>query len=161
MTRGVQGASCGTAPRSRLRPLCSEGGTTLVEALVTVAVLGVAFVALLGGMATAIRASDVHRKQAMAEITLSNYVEAVQAAPYVSCPSAGPASYATATVTVPSGLAAPTILNTASNPFEYWASGLFQLTCAVTDGGAQRMWLQVSSTDGRVVESVQILKQQP
>ena len=144
-----------------LRPLGTDGGDTLVEALVTVAVLGVAFVALLGGMATAIRASDVHRKQAMAEITLSNYVEAVQAAPYVSCPSAGPASYATATVTVPSGLAAPTILDTASKPFEFWASGLFQLACAVTDGGAQRMWLQVSSTDGRVVESVQILKQQP
>jgi len=75
------------------RETCSEGGTR--RGTGCGALLGGApprrgprdrgdpwrrFVALLGGMATAIRASDVHRKQAMAEIP-EQLVEAVQAAP--------------------------------------------------------------------------------
>lgn len=62
--------------------------------IVTVAILGVAFVVFLGGFGTAIFAADRHRKQAVVQASLRNFAEAVKSptTPYVDC--ATPASYA-------------------------------------------------------------------
>jgi prepilin-type N-terminal cleavage/methylation domain-containing protein len=155
-------------PRSAARRWCRLGadrGETLIEVLVTVSILGIAMVAITGGMATSIVISDIHDKQAVSGTGLANFAEAVQGALYAACPSAGPASYATATV---SGTVTPTgytssVLNTTAKPFEYWnATTLqFQSTCPATDGGAQRMWLQVASADRRGLETVQLVKRAP
>jgi type II secretory pathway pseudopilin PulG len=151
----------------RGRRLCLERGDTLIEVLVTVSILGIAMVAIIGGMATSIIVSDVHHKQSVSGTVLANFAEALQSTPYVAavCPLAVPASYASATV---SGTAIPegytgAVLNTAAKPFDYWnATTLqFQSTCPATDGGAQRLWLQVSSNDGRAVEVVQLVKRKP
>ena len=63
---------------------------------------------------------------------------------------------------IPGGYTA-TILNTTAKPFDYWNAPTlqFQSTCPATDGGAQRLWLQVSSNDGRAVETVQLVKRKP
>jgi Tfp pilus assembly protein PilV len=73
-------------------------GTTLVEVLVTVMVLGVAFVAILGGMGTTFASSALHREQARVETEVRRYAEALQAEPFsTSCPAA----YAKASFTPP------------------------------------------------------------
>jgi prepilin-type N-terminal cleavage/methylation domain-containing protein len=151
--------------RLRLDRLRGDRGDTLVEVMVTISILGIAMVAITGGMATSIVTSDIHHKQAVSGMVLTNFAEAVQAAPYVACPAAAPASYATATVTgtvVPSGYTTA-IVSTTAMPFEYASGGTppFQSGCPGTDQGAQRIWLSASSNDGRDVETVQIVKRTP
>jgi hypothetical protein len=71
----------------------NESGETLVETLITVAVVGIAFVAILAGIFTALRVSDYHRKTTTADIVLRNYAEIVKAPTgtyaYKPCTSAG------------------------------------------------------------------------
>jgi Tfp pilus assembly protein PilV len=154
----------------RWRRLClrkGDRGDTLIEVLVAVSILGAAMIAIVGGMATSIVISDVHHKESVSGTALANFAEALQSTPYVAavCPLAVPAGYTTATVSgtaIPGGYTA-TILNTTAKPFDYWnaATLQFQSTCPATDGGAQRLWLQVSSSDGRAVETVQLVKRKP
>jgi Tfp pilus assembly protein PilV len=76
----------------------SETGATLVEVLVAVMVLGVAFLAVLGGLGTSIASSDLHRRQAVAETVVRRYAEAVKAQPFAAtCP----ANYTMGTFTAP------------------------------------------------------------
>jgi prepilin-type N-terminal cleavage/methylation domain-containing protein len=65
-----------------------DAGLTLIEVLVTVAILGIAFVTVIGGMAVSIAGSDVHRKQATSQTILRNLAEFMKAVPYdPSCPA--------------------------------------------------------------------------
>jgi type II secretory pathway pseudopilin PulG len=148
----------------RWRRMRLDRAETLIEVLVTVAILGVSMVAITGGISTSIITSDIHHKQAVAGTVLVNFAEAVELAPYVTCPSAR-TTYVTATLigaTPPSGYTLA-IVSTTANPFEYSnTSGTFASSCPVGgDGGLQRMWLQVSSNDGRDVETVQLVKRIP
>lgn len=54
-----------------------DEGETLVELLMAVAIMGIAVIAIVGGIATTILMSDVHRKQATAGAYVRNYAEAV------------------------------------------------------------------------------------
>ncbi|HEX2040250.1 MAG TPA: prepilin-type N-terminal cleavage/methylation domain-containing protein [Acidimicrobiales bacterium] len=75
------------APR---RPSYGEEGLSLVEVIVTVAIMGIVFVAVLGGMWTAIVTSDTHRKQALGTTYLVNAAEHLKAeatTPYATCGS--------------------------------------------------------------------------
>lgn len=53
--------------------------------LVTVWIIGAAVVAMVSGMFTMVKASDVQRRTAVAETQLRRLVEVVRAAPYVPC----------------------------------------------------------------------------
>lgn len=64
-----------------------EAGITLVELLVAVAIMSIAFVALLSAMGTAIIVSDIHRRQSTAESLLGSWAETLKAKSYVSNPS--------------------------------------------------------------------------
>lgn len=150
---------------SRLRQLRSDAGDTLVEVLVTIVIMGLAVTAIVGGVATSILVSAVNREQATAGVIIRDYAEAIISAntPYVACAVAS--SYA-ATVTVPSGWSQPVVLNAGAHLIQYWQSngsggGSFVSTCPSPDQGAQSMWLQVSSPDGRDVETLQIVKRKP
>ncbi len=55
-----------------------EAGFTLVEILISVVILGLAFTAVLGGMATSIQTSDQHRQQAQVQAVLASAVELVK-----------------------------------------------------------------------------------
>ena len=67
-----------------------DEGETLIELIIAVAIMGIAVVAIVGGITTSILMSDVHRKQATAGACVRNYAEAVAA--YVAADS--PASQA-------------------------------------------------------------------
>lgn len=62
---------------TRLRPDSNDTGETLIELLMAIAIMGIAVVAIVGGIATSILMSDIHRKQASAGAFVRNYAEAV------------------------------------------------------------------------------------
>lgn len=137
-----------------VRPLGASGeeGTTLVELLVAVAILGIAFVAVLGGMLTSITASDMHRGQADGLALLTRNAEAVKAAPYVAC--AGPGTYQAA-LSVANGysvsVTAVTFLDGAG----------FVTTCS-SDKGIQRVSLRAETTSGTGgAETIDVVKRKP
>jgi prepilin-type N-terminal cleavage/methylation domain-containing protein len=136
-----------------------ERGDTLIELLVAVVVMGIAVVAVSGGIAVSVRMSDIHRKQAQAGAYIRDFAEAVenavQASPtaYVACAAAGTYdSY----YTVPSAaftVAAPT-------PVRYWDGSTFGTTCT-TDSGVQQLSLRIDSADNRVSETLVVVIRKP
>jgi type II secretory pathway pseudopilin PulG len=56
----------------------SESGETLVELMITIAIMGVSIVAILGAIWTSIRISDYHRKTTDADVVLRNYAEVIK-----------------------------------------------------------------------------------
>jgi prepilin-type N-terminal cleavage/methylation domain-containing protein len=65
----------------------AERGFSLIEVLVTVVIVGIAFIVIVGGLYTALVASDHHRKQANVQAALRNVAEALKGVPYVNCAS--------------------------------------------------------------------------
>ena len=63
-----------------------EHGVTLVELLVAVVIMGIAFVAILSAIGTAIIVSDVHKRQATAETVLQSWAETLKSVPYQANP---------------------------------------------------------------------------
>lgn len=121
----------------------SEGGTTLIELVVAVAIMGVAFVAILGGIGSAIIGAAAQRRDATAGVVLTSAAEAIVAAPYLACaalyvPPAAPSGY-TVTVTKVAYWQA------GSNrflPVEQSACG--PATASPTDDGVQLVTLSVT-----------------
>jgi prepilin-type N-terminal cleavage/methylation domain-containing protein len=119
-----------------------EAGVTLVELLVAVVIMGIAFVAILSAIGTAIIVSDVHKRQATAETVLQSWAETLKSAAYQTNP--GTAYNATQLgVTVPNGYTAQAAQvscdgNLTTNAFDSpgpppcSASGLEQITLTVT-----------------------------
>lgn len=120
----------------------SEAGTTLVELLVTIVILGIAFSTLIGGTFTAVATSDRQRKQTVADGVLRSFAEAVKAAPYdAGCSTA---AYAANGYTPPPSYT-PTVVS-----------------CGALDNaalpGVQLLRLQVVSVDGRATETIDVVK---
>jgi prepilin-type N-terminal cleavage/methylation domain-containing protein len=130
-----------------------EAGLTLVEVLMAVAILGIGVVAIVGGMMTSIKSSDLERRAADAQTAVRAYAEAVAGATYAACAS----SYATTGFTAPTGF-------TTSMTVSYWnaTTSSFGSTCTVpTDSGLQKVALTVAATDGRATETLTIAKRKP
>lgn len=129
----------------------AEEGLSLVELLVAVAILGIAFVTILGGMGTAVLISDVHRKQATAGTALREYAEVVEAAAYQECSASSQPAYP---------YSAPAGFTASMGTVDVWDGNTpagFG-ACSSDDPGLQRMRLTVASDDGRATETVQVLK---
>ena len=134
-----------------------DRGETLVELLVAMLIMGTAVVAVVGGLATAIIMSDVHRKQAVIAAKLSEYAAAISngvatTPGYRECP--GSPSY-------PSYNAGT---GYTADPIEvsYWDGSAFVTTCpAGGDTGVQRVTLRIHSNDGRVTRSMDIIIRKP
>lgn len=139
-----------------------DGGESLLELLVAVTIMGIALVAIVGGLVTAILMSDIHRKQATAGSTLRNYAEAVEAS-VGAASSAYTACATTATYTSPSGFSAPSGYAAQVTSVRYWndTTLAFSSTCPSPEGGVQKVSLRVSSSDGRASESVDIVIRKP
>lgn len=139
----------GPALRTR-RHRRGEEGETLVEVLVAVVLIGVAFVAILGGMGTAVISSAKQQKVTTADSVVRSAAEKVISDPYVSCTSAydtptPPAGY-TVTVTI-----------------EYWDGvGAFGRSCPTADTGVQKVTLTVRSTGPRPVRdaTLEVIKRE-
>lgn len=124
-----------------------DEGSTLVESLVAVSILGIAMTAMVGGMYTSVVASDANRKHATASTHLASYAERVKADVYVGCAT----SYAGAGFTIPAGYTKDAVV------VSYWDGSTFAATCT-TDSGLQRVSLRIRSTDGRAVVDVDLAK---
>ncbi|HJQ44865.1 MAG TPA: type II secretion system protein [Amycolatopsis sp.] len=134
-----------------------ERGETLVELLVTVVILGLAGVALVAGLTTAVMVSDSHRKATGAGATIRDYAEAIESVVVTSGYQVSCAPTYAAGFTPPSGFTAPSI-----TAVSYWNGAGFPGTCdPATDTGVQRLTLRVSSVDGRASESLTIVVRNP
>jgi type II secretory pathway pseudopilin PulG len=136
-----------------------DRGETLIELMVAMAIMGTAVIALVGGIATSIRVSDVHRKHVNAGVYVRAFSEALErsmaASPsgYTDCAST---STYQSVYTVPSGYQATVVAVT------YWNGSAFVGTCpGGGDVGVQRVTLQVGSTDGRASEQLAVIIRRP
>jgi type II secretory pathway pseudopilin PulG len=133
-----------------------DKGETLLELLVAVVILGVAVVAVVGGIGASIMMSDIHRKQATAGAYARDYAEAIEN--YVAAgnynETATP-SYSAATIgfTVSSGFAASV------TSVKCW-NGTGFVTCP-TGNGIEQLTLQVASTDNRASERLVLVIRKP
>ncbi len=138
-----------------------ERGETLLELLIAIAILGIAVVAIVAGIATALTASDVNRKQARVETLLRNYAEAVTnpAVGYVECATTG--SYPSA----PTGFTLPSGYSISITSMAYWNAdnpATFTSTCpANPDNGVQRVTVRVNSSDVRGDKTLTFVKRRP
>jgi prepilin-type N-terminal cleavage/methylation domain-containing protein len=130
-----------------------QSGFSLIEVLMAVAVMGIAFVGILGAMATTALSSSLHRSQAVAELEVRRYAELVEAhLPYGNTysqsdigydpPSDAPLDFTAGDPVVQQ------CLDAVSNP-------------AACPGVAQVIRVTVDSTDGRVSEWVEFVKRAP
>jgi type II secretory pathway pseudopilin PulG len=146
------------APRDRGGP--ADRGETLVELVVTIAVMGLTVVAILGAIANSILLSGMHRKQAAAGAYVRAFAEAVEsgvAAPttgYTSC--AAPSDYAKFYPATPGPGYASSVTVTYWNP----GTSSFSGSCG-TDSGVQRLALRVATTDNKLSETLVIVVRKP
>jgi prepilin-type N-terminal cleavage/methylation domain-containing protein len=145
----------------RRQGIDAETGFSLAEILVTVAIVGITFTAILGGLMTSIKASALQRTEATADSLARSAAEWVKDSVhngYQPCP----ASYSTSGLTVPGGY------SVTITQVEYWTgttpvagtpySPVFQTTCPGTDHGLERITIVATSSNGDATERVQILK---
>lgn len=140
----------------------NDRGETLIELLVTVIILAVAVVALVGGIATSIRMSDIHRKQAQAGVYVRAFGEAIETyvsggavSNYTAC--AGTGAYSAAYPAHPDGGSAYVATIT---DVRYWNGSGFGTGCT-TDKGVQEVSLKVSTSDNRVAETLDVIIRKP
>jgi Tfp pilus assembly protein PilV len=152
----------------------SEAGETLIETLMTVAIMGIAFTAVFGAIWTAIRVSDYASKTSKADTLVRAFAEDMKQrdgdATYIPCTTAGgtvtypawtvPQEYRNPTTGVPLYTATVTKIRYLSG----YSSGVPQWsnTCPAVDLGAQELTLSAFGpiTDPKVhgSESVTITK---
>ncbi len=142
-----------------------DAGTTLIEVLMAVILVGTAFVALLSGFGTVAIGSNIHRQQADAEVVLTSAVERLKdpAVEHVPCADAGTTTYldAVRSATVPTGWVPAATITIPS--VAYWDGTGFTPTCHDTPAlghvlTLQEITVEVVSPDGRATESVSIVK---
>jgi type II secretory pathway pseudopilin PulG len=140
----------------------ADRGETLIELMVAMMIMGTAILALLGGLATAIRVADIHRKQATAGALVRDFAEAVQtevaASPSAYRACADLAQYGS-TFDPPEDGYDPTVVTV-----QYWNGTAFTNLCTTaTDSGVQRLTLRVtnSSISPTVAETLDIIIRKP
>jgi type II secretory pathway pseudopilin PulG len=152
------------------RRLGGDGGETLIELLVAIAIMSVTVVAIVGATATSIHLSDVHRKQAKAGSYVRAYAEALETAVaatptgYKSCAVANDYKGSNGIYTIPGDpsytptATAVKVWNSAATPPRWDPSGT-----GCTDVGVQQVTLQVQySSSGQVVtESLDVIIRRP
>jgi Tfp pilus assembly protein PilV len=141
-------------PRARR----GDRGESLVEILMTVTIVSIAVIAITGALATSVRMSDVHRKQAAVSAALRAFAEDLQARV-----SATPTAYVDATCATPAdynGLYSPPAGYTATvTRVVFWSDGQFVESCP--DNGIQLLTLRVASDDERAVQTLDVVLRKP
>jgi prepilin-type N-terminal cleavage/methylation domain-containing protein len=141
----------------------AERGDTLIEVLVAVAILGIAGAAIMGGFASSIVLSTVHRELATTASDSRNFAELLdkaiddKAIAYTAC--AGAAAYSS-----PPGFTNPTDHhNTAQvTAVAYWNGTAFVGSCPPGgDQGVQRVSVSVTNTDTRAISDAQVIIRKP
>lgn len=126
-----------------------------MELLITITVVGIAFVSLLAGLATAIRLSGTHRGQANADVVLVSAAESVKNQSYVDCPVVTLLSYdPTQGVTLPSGWSPSDVTITSVKGWD----GTAFVSCPLIDGKLQLITITATTPDGESTENVDVVK---
>jgi prepilin-type N-terminal cleavage/methylation domain-containing protein len=132
----------------------SQGGFTLVEIMVTVVIMSIAFVTLLEGEAVFFHSTTVRRATASLDSASRNYATALTNVAYVDCAVA----YA---VAAPGG-------TTAAVTVDYWngdtapASFATRPTCLANgDQGAQRLDVTLTDTETAQTDQLTTVKRKP
>ena len=131
-----------------------RGGFTLVEVMVTVTIMSLAFVTILEGQAVFFHSTTVRRATASLDTGVRSYSTALTNVAYVNCA----ASYATA---APAG-------TTATVTIDYWngdaapASFTDRPTCLANgDQGAQRVQILLTDTATSQTDQLTMVKRKP
>lgn len=144
------------------RPSCaSERGDTLIEVLVAVAILGIAGAAIMGGFASSIVLSTVHRELATTASDSRNFAELLDKAiddgtiEYTQCAAA--AAYSS-----PPGFIAGANNTSHVTAVAYWNGTSFVGACPPGgDQGVQRVSVSVTNTDTRAISDAQVIIRKP
>jgi len=145
------------ARRLRARGVDGERGDTLVEVMMTVAIVGIAFTGILAGLATAINLSGMDRSDANLRTVLVSATESVKQQTYVPCPGANNNSYnPTSGVTLPSGWSASNVVVT--QIYGWNGSAFTSCSGLSTDGKLQLIGIKAVSPDGRSKDGIEIVK---
>jgi type II secretory pathway pseudopilin PulG len=145
------------AVRSRIAR--DDRGDTLVELLITLVIMGISVVALVAGIGTAVRMSDVHRKEAVAGDDVRAFAEGIETSVATS-PSGYRACADTSTYLPAYPLPNSAIYQPEITAVAYWDGGAFVDRC-VADSGVQRLSLEVHTADGRASETLVIIIRRP
>jgi type II secretory pathway pseudopilin PulG len=142
-----------------------DRGETLVELMVALAIMATAVVALVGGIGTSVRASDIHRKQAKSQAYVRAFAEQLEAnvakypTGYVECAagSTPAATYQGLKPTTDTGYTAEV------TGVALWnrTTSTYTACPAAGDAGVQRVSLRVSTQDGRASETLDIVLRKP
>ena len=129
-----------------------QSGFTLVELLVTMSIMAIAFIVLLGAISVFFSSTRIHRASADLDAAMRTYVERLADASYVDC--ATPTSYNT--VAVPAGF-------TATVQPKYWDGinpnpAVFGPTCPTPDEGGQQLTVTLTRTTDGQKDSLVIVK---
>jgi Tfp pilus assembly protein PilV len=142
----------------------AESGATLIEVLVAVVIMGLAFVIIVGGIGIAIIGSETQKERAATDVALRTAAETIDYAP---CP-ADAAAYAAQLPTI-------TDFTLAVTRVSYWnrTANTFEETCPTPDAGLHLIELRATPTSGRTrckvdnvggpatCEPLQIVKRRP
>ena len=116
----------------------TDAGFSLIEILISIAIMGIAMVAVLGALATQVKGAGLHRDESNAGSVVASAAEQVQAVTYAACTaSTSPlASYQTAArqAALPSdwqtkGLNAASAISVTG--ITYWNGSSFSTSCVV------------------------------
>ena len=139
------------APRSESR---SQEGFTLVEVMMTVMIMSIAFVTILEGEAVFFHSTTIRHATASLDTATRSYATALSNLPYVDCAS----SYSTAPI--PGASAAVAI--------DYWNGAVAPATfsdhtACVANGeqGAQRIAITLTDTNTSQTDQLTIVKRKP
>lgn len=153
------GAALGGARRA-------EAGETLVEVLMTITIIGIAFVAVFGAIFTALRVSDYHRKTTTADVVLRNFAEVIKqpTGDYVYEPctvAGGSVSYPTYSPTAPHADYSASVTEIRYLTGYTGQTPTWSDTCPAADLGMQELTLEAKSPADPAVqgdEKVVVLK---
>jgi type II secretory pathway pseudopilin PulG len=144
-----------------------DRGETLVELMVALSIMATAVIALVGGIATSVKASDIHRKQAKSQAYLRQFAENLQSSVaayptgYKECTAANSpwATYKALKPAVDAGYQVEVI----PTGVAVWnrTTSTYATCPAAGDAGVQRVSLWVHTDDGRASETLDIILRKP
>ncbi|MGZ6888055.1 MAG: prepilin-type N-terminal cleavage/methylation domain-containing protein [Acidimicrobiia bacterium] len=127
-----------------------QHGETLIETLVSTALLGIVGIGIIGAIASVLISTDIDRKISASETVLRSYIAAIEDAPYAPCGAMGYASDYTA----PHGYT-PEITEATywdgigPKPVPATNGALSFGPCGGTDHGLQKISVRVTSAGSR------------
>jgi type II secretory pathway component PulJ len=140
----------------------SEAGETLIEVLIASALMGLVVVAIIGGLASVLLGSKLHRDQADGNRTLVGAMERLKSADVPRrCVANGPSHPYYALASIPSAVKITTIeyevnrTDTTGNYVDFDSTAACDLTSQLT---LQRITLIYTSADNAVTPSLSFIK---